>query len=265
MDHRPAVILLHSSAASARQWDALTALLRPAFDVQAIDLHGHGARPAWPGPAPMALADEAALAADVLRRCVGRVHLVGHSYGAAVAFKLATLQPQRVASVAVYEPVLSGWLRDAGDRAVDDAYAIASTIDIELRAGREHEAARCFVDFWSGAGAWHRLPPAAQASVARRMTSVAAHFGVLFHEPMTPTMVAALALPMLYLSGGRTVRVTQRIAALAHCLLPAARHEEMPGLPHLGPITHADAVAQRIARFVDVQAADARAPEDVAA
>ena len=48
---RPVVVLLHSSASSARQWDALAQALEPQFQVHAVDLFGHGRRPAKATPA----------------------------------------------------------------------------------------------------------------------------------------------------------------------------------------------------------------------
>ncbi len=109
---RETVVLLHSSGSSSRQWSALIERLSPRYDVRAVDLHGHGAQPAWPGRQPLALADEVTLVEPILREA-GPVHLVGHSYGGAVALKVAELHPQSVRSLVAYEPVLFRWLCDA--------------------------------------------------------------------------------------------------------------------------------------------------------
>ena len=108
---RPTVVLLHSSASSARQWERLVEALAPHFRMRAIEFHGHGERTAWGGDAPLTLADEAALAVPLLEEA-GGAHVVGHSYGAAVALKLATMHPKLVRSVVAYEPVLFRWLID---------------------------------------------------------------------------------------------------------------------------------------------------------
>ena len=110
------VVLLHSSASSARQWQPAVAALQAHFSVHAIDFHGHGARPDWQGGAAMTLADEVALVEPLLEQA-GGAHLIGHSYGGAVALKLATRLPALVRSVVAYEPVLFGLLHgDAGSR-----------------------------------------------------------------------------------------------------------------------------------------------------
>ena len=46
---RPTVLLLHSSASSARQWEGLVESLQPRFRVRTIEFHGH-ARQRWPCP-----------------------------------------------------------------------------------------------------------------------------------------------------------------------------------------------------------------------
>ncbi len=186
MNHSaPTIVLLHSSASSARQWDRLAEVLKPQFRVRAIEVHGHGEQQAWRGDAPLTLADEAALALPVLEEA-GPVHVVGHSYGAAVAVKLATMYPKSVRSLVAYEPVLFRFLFDdvAHHPAAQDVVAVADAMREQLAAGDNRSAAQTFVDFWSGAGAWDSLPDGKQASIAARMHAVLQHFDALFHEPL---------------------------------------------------------------------------------
>jgi pimeloyl-ACP methyl ester carboxylesterase len=248
---KPRVVLLHSSAASARQWDALGARLAGAFDVHAIDLHGHGARADWAAAQPMTLADEAALAQPLLEGA-DAVHLVGHSYGGAVALELASLWPEHVRSVSVYEPVLFRLLFDRqGDApAAREVAAVAQDVDACVARGLLAAAAQRFVDFWSGAGAWSRLGERAQASIAARMGSVAQHFHALFADAALAARLPALRMPLQVLSGERTPEATRRIGALLRTLWPDARHETLPGMGHMGPMTHGEAVNGRVVAFL---------------
>jgi pimeloyl-ACP methyl ester carboxylesterase len=228
----PSVVLLHSSASSSKQWQALSATLSANYAVHAVDLYGHGARPAWSGPAPLTLEDEAKLVLPLLA-AAGGGHLVGHSYGAAVALKAATLRPDLVRSLVVYEPVFFGWLADR------PMHPIAAAIRADVERGDAAAAAQRFVDFWSGEGTWNSTPPGAQQSIAGRMPAVAAQFHAVFDEPLRVWNLSALAMPMLFLSGSRTVAVTQRLAAVARRAIPNALHEILPDLGHMGPVTHA--------------------------
>jgi pimeloyl-ACP methyl ester carboxylesterase len=251
---RPLVVLLHSSASSARQWDALIERLLPRFRVRAIEFHGHGAQPHWRGDAALTLADEVRLITPLMAEARG-AHIVGHSYGAAVALKLATLYPGWVRSLIAYEPVLFGLLfGDSGSRVF--AQQITG-VAAELRVLLAHDplaAAERFIGFWSGAAAWAAMSTGRRTAVAARMASVLAHFEALFSDPMQIDQLARLRAPMLFLAGA-AAGVTRRIADILDQALPFAAHESMSQMGHMGPITHANEVNQRIDRFLQAQLA----------
>lgn len=249
---RPTVVLLHSSASASRQWSALAARLAARFDVRTVDFHGHGGRPAWSGAKPLTLADEVALVEPILK--AGRpVHLVGHSYGGAVALKAAALNPSAVASVAVFEPVLFRWLFDAAadSSAAREVMAVAETMRKYLDRGDAYRAAALFLDYWAGTGTWASMSIERRDSAAIRMRSVMAHFDALFGDPLSVEDLQRVRKPMLFLSGTRSVASMRTISPLLRAALPDAVHEAIPGLGHMGPVTHAAEVIERIIDFLD--------------
>jgi pimeloyl-ACP methyl ester carboxylesterase len=251
----PTVVLLHSSASSSRQWESLVETLKPRFRLRAIDLHGHGRQADWHGDLPLTLADEAALVAPLLAQA-GGAHVVGHSFGAAVALKLATMHPRLVRSLVAYEPVMFRWWidEDARGREAQDIIAVADSIRDRLAKGDEHSAAQRFIDFWSGAGVWESLPGGKKDSIATRMRAVHHHFDALFHEPLQRAQLALLRVPMLFMTGAQTVAVMRRLAELLRHALPHARHDVLQGMGHMGPITHAADVNRRIVDFLHAHA-----------
>lgn len=251
LSQRPAVVLLHCSGSTAGQWQALIDLLQPRFRPLAVELHGHGARPDWSGERPFTLADDAALVEPLLER-LGGAHLVGHSYGGAVALKLASLRGDLVRSVAAYEPVLFRALLDDPESAPEmrEVLRVAGWMRARLAEGDAQAAARRFVEYWSGAEAWRYLSPGRQQAIAARMPSVLRHFDALFSEPLAAAQPGRLAMPLLFLAGGRTVASARRLARLFRTTFPAARHEVLTGLGHMGPITDAAAVNPRIEAFL---------------
>lgn len=258
--HRPLTIALHASASSAGQWRTLAERLEPTHRLLAVDLHNHGAGPDWPGPTPLTLEDEAALVAPLLAAAGtvatgGGAHLVGHSYGGAVALKAAGQHPQHVRSLTLYEPVAFRLLMDdpASHAEAQESLAVGERVQTHLERDDFEGAAQHFVDYWSGSGAWAAMAAAARAAVAARMPTVLLHFGALFNERQQTATLARLArarLPTLVLAGERTVATTRRIARRVRELLPGATHETLPCLGHMGPLTHARFVAERIAAFV---------------
>src|SRR5215212_8645123 len=79
------VVLLHSSGASGAQWRALAERLSARYRVIAPDLYGYGGTAGWAGRGTFCLAHEAALVRGLMERLDEPAHLVGHSYGGAVA------------------------------------------------------------------------------------------------------------------------------------------------------------------------------------
>ncbi len=111
----PTVLLLHSSLASKSQWTALVERLSPRYRAIALDLHGYGDN-SLPSSGPsFTLDDEVRLVTnrlDELAASSDRIHLVGHSYGALVAMRFAQLNPDRITSLSLYEPVAFRVLAD---------------------------------------------------------------------------------------------------------------------------------------------------------
>jgi pimeloyl-ACP methyl ester carboxylesterase len=252
---RPTVVLLHSSAGSSRQWNALGQQLARRYDVRTVDFHDHGTQRRWHDERPLRLADEVSLVEPLLRTA-GRVHLIGHSYGGAVALKVAERNPAAIASVAVYEPVLFRWLFDAEPEsdAAHEAHGIAAAMRKYLERGDAYRAAERFLNYWGGVGTWESMSMERRDAHAARMVAVLRHFGALAGDAPTVSNLQRLSAPLLVLSGSATRATTRRIAALLRAALPAARHETIMGAGHMGPVTHAAVVNARLERYLDEQA-----------
>ena len=184
------VALVHASASSSGQWRSLTAVLAGDCRVVAPDLYGYGETGAWSGARRFALADEAALVEAALP--AGAVHIVGHSYGGAVALRFALQQPERVRSLVLIEPVAFHLLREQAPheesrRLLRGLRAVASQIAKATANGNYRGAMARFVDYWNGTGAWKRLDPLLQADLARRVPKIALDFWAAMTEPTAPS------------------------------------------------------------------------------
>jgi len=150
------VVCIHASASSATQWMSLVDRLGDRHRPLAVDLHGAGRSPSWRGGRPLTLADEVALLEPALAATGARFHLVGHSYGAAVALKVALMHPHWVASLTVFEPVLFSLLMtdDPERPAAREIGAVRADTSAAIDRGDLHGAGARFVDYWTGAGTW---------------------------------------------------------------------------------------------------------------
>src|SRR4051812_35104424 len=99
----PAVLLLHAGIADRSMWSAdLEPLAAAGFRAIAVDLPGFGAAPVAPGP--QAAWEDVLGALDELG--VERAALVGNSFGAAVALRVAVVAPERVSALVLLSALL---------------------------------------------------------------------------------------------------------------------------------------------------------------
>lgn len=97
------LLLLHGMASSWRQWRSLMVRLAPVLPIVALDLPGFGESER--ARAPLAAGDYALMLEAWCRaRGVGRVRLVGHSFGGAVAVDWAGRWPQRCERLGLLAP-----------------------------------------------------------------------------------------------------------------------------------------------------------------
>jgi pimeloyl-ACP methyl ester carboxylesterase len=251
--HRPALLCLHSSASSPRQWRALQARVEPHVRVIAPTLAGYNDDARWLADGAWSLDDEAARLAPLLDDAP--LHLVGHSFGGAVALQLALQRPQRVLSLALYEPVRFAWLAEAPAAwpEVLEISAVAHRVQCGAAAGDDADAAAAFVDYWSGAGSFAAMPEARRDGVARCMPKVADEFAAAFADTVRLADLRRLTMPVLLLGGRRSPAPTRELLRRIGHALPRAATCWLDDAGHMGPVTHADAVAALIEDFVALQ------------
>ncbi|MGX9790374.1 alpha/beta fold hydrolase [Mycobacterium sp. MMS18-G62] len=108
----PQVLAIHGLTGHGRRWETLATRHLPEIAITAPDLIGHG-RSSW--AAPWTLDSNVAALAGLLD---GPVVVVGHSFGGAVALKLAAERPDLVGALVLLDPAVGldgGWMADIAD------------------------------------------------------------------------------------------------------------------------------------------------------
>jgi pimeloyl-ACP methyl ester carboxylesterase len=240
------VIALHCSGAGSSQWNYLAEVLGGGFEVLAPEHFGNENTGPWTGERPFTLAEEAVRTIALIDECESKVHLVGHSYGGAVALHVALARPERIASLALYEPSAFHLLRQMG---ANGAEAFAEITSIARRtcegviSGDYRGAASAFVDYWNGSGAWDALRPAMQQALIRWLPKAPLDFRALIEEPTPASAYRKLGFPVRILRGAHAPLPTRLIAESLSHLLPASRLLTVEGAGHMGPLTHAPQVS----------------------
>jgi pimeloyl-ACP methyl ester carboxylesterase len=234
---------------SKAQWSAFAARHAGQFRMLAVDLLGYGASP-FPETEgePFSLAHEvdAVMATLAFQLDSGEAfHLVGHSYGGATALRLARMLPQRVLSLALFEPVAFHLLapNDPGRAEIEE---VVACIDA---ARDDHAATRAFIDYWNRAGAFDALPPGHQQRFASQIAKVKLDFQALLGEPASLQDLDMLRMPALVMHGKHAPASTRRVVTALADALPDARLQVTDG-GHMAPITHADAVNAVLGNFL---------------
>jgi len=245
-DTSPApVVCLHSSAASARQWRRLVADGGDAWAWYTPDLYGHGSRPGWPELMPSQLSVEAnGVLAGLPFPAEQGFHLVGHSYGGAVALQIALLQPQRVLSLTLYEPVAFGLLPALGPEEPEwlEIRGVADTLAAALDRGDDFGAARGFCAYWQGRDLWPDMDAGQQLRLAEAMPTVRRHFEALFAAQWSDGLLALLQMPVQLICGTATRASARRVAQTLAARLPRVKLQMLEGAGHMAPIVEAGRV-----------------------
>lgn len=236
------VVLLHSSASSGAQWRALAERLGTRYRVIAPDLYGYGGSAHWPGQRPFQLACEAEIVFALLGRGGGPAHLVGHSYGGAVALHIAATRGERLRSLTLIEPAAFHLLRGAEPRALAEITEVAESVVRALARNQYGDGMEGFVDYWSGRGTWAKVPADKRAGLAARLPKIALDFHAAFNEPIGLADLRSMTVPTLLLQGTRSPLPTRRICDRLARSLPHARLKSIPGAGHMAPLTHRDQI-----------------------
>jgi len=250
----PYILCLHSSTGSSKQWKALIDCFSGEYTIIAPDLYGYGKSPDWDKKQALELEDEIELIKPVLDSIPGPFHLVGHSYGAAVAFKLALMYPQRIRSLTAYEPVLFNLLFEMKEeKSSEEIWMVSDDIYWLSVDKRYTDAARRFIDYWAGEGSWDKMPGWMQEAIEKRMGKVSSDFDATLGNLTPLSAYRDLKVPTLYMYGLQSPQSTQRIAEWMSQELPNIEIRGLLPLGHMGPVTHAENIAKIIMKFIKNQ------------
>ena len=252
-DAREAIVLLHSSACSGAQWSDLAGLLAEDYQVFAPDLRGYGQNESWPNHRPLRLADEACVVESLAEACGRPIHLVGHSYGGAVALKVAVEGRIPLSSLTLIEPVAFHVL-DNGSPQVEPLFVeileLAYAVRTAVSRGDHRAAMSQFVDYWNGAGAWSRLSPGQQARLLEVAPKVPHDFHAAITEPTRLQDYGRVTVPTLVLSGTESPAPVRQVASLLAATLPDVWAQTVTGAGHMLPLSHRDLVNKTIAAHI---------------
>ncbi len=231
---------------SGSGWGPIARLLDGRIDLRGFDMPGHGRSDDWqPQPdGPDYHTAVTRLAAAMIDR---PMDLIGHSFGATVALRIAVAAPDAIRSLTLIEPVLFAARPDPAQDAMDARMAAM------LDDGQDDAAMAAFLSVW-GAQEPDRLPPEARAQMVRQIRLVAATGDALRHDSARILREGGLEqvdAPVLLIQGADSPAVIGGIIDALADRLPDVGRATVPGAGHMAPLTHPDLVAGLIGVNLD--------------
>lgn len=245
------VVGLHCAGATWRQWRGLADCLCDRTDVYLPQLNGPDRVQRRHRENPFSLADEAKNIVEKLREMGSPAHLVGHSYGGAVALHIARHHSEFVASLCLYEPTAFNLLggiepRDVGLK--DEIRAISAAIQEAIDEDCALFAAQLFTDFWGGLGAWQALDADKQLNMLGWIPKAPPIFAALMNEPLGPGIPSDLKVTLIY--GQHTKPHTRRIVEMLTKELGSVTALELAGADHMGPFVFRERITKMVAQSI---------------
>jgi non-heme chloroperoxidase len=210
------IIFIHGGLADYRYWSAQIEPFSQRYRVIA-----YSRRYNYPNNNPNIRADHSAiveaadLAALIKTLKLGRVYLVGDSYGAYTALFLAVKHPELVRALVLAEPPALRWVLNLpGGEAVFEEFMnnIWKPAGQAFQRGNEEQALRLTVNYFIGKGAFDQLPQEFRAVLTdnihewKALTTSQDALPLLRRED-----ARRIKAPTLMLTGDRTLRIHQLV------------------------------------------------------
>jgi pimeloyl-ACP methyl ester carboxylesterase len=239
----PAVILLHAGVADRSMWsETLPALAEDGFRAIALDLPGFGDAPVEDGPqAPWN---------DVLATMnelgIERAAVVGNSFGAAVALRVAVIAPERVSSLLLVSTPMPG---EPSERLT----AAWEAEEEAMERGDVDAAVQAVAEAWTDPGPVRERVETMQ----RRAFELQLAAGAVEDAPdpveEDPESLIRIGVPVLAAAGAGDMPDFVAGAETLARVVPGARSVVIDGARHLAPLETPDAFRELVRGFLTLQ------------
>lgn len=236
------IVALHGTASNSKQWRTLQDSMAAQRQVIAPDLPGYGKHGSADLPTTPGLNSRIETLCQMLDRLDGPCHLIGHSFGGALALRLGELRPEQVLSISVYEPtalaVFHGCTQAWDLRYLGEFQRLA-----QITASASPQVAmESFVNYWMGRDQWSSLAMQNQHTLIAVAKIAARDFKDALLDLDQPQPPAWYSGPVQILRGSATIPASRRIAQLLQARLPDANLQSVKDAGHMGPMTHSSDV-----------------------
>ncbi|WP_400084057.1 alpha/beta fold hydrolase [Yoonia sp. R78084] len=204
-----------------------------------LDLPGHGRSADWDGKS-----EYQSLTVEAARQsCNGPAHIIGHSFGATAALRLAVESPECVSRLTLIEPVFFAAAK--GTAAFTAHMKAFRPFVAAMLMGDEARAAEIFNAQWSDSD-WTALSDRQKDYLIQRIHLVVAGGAAIEEDADGVTSAArlgALDVPVTLIRGGQTQPVIKAIHDTLVARIPQATDHVVEEAGHMIALTHVAQIA----------------------
>lgn len=242
------VLFVPGSFSTPAAWLGLWKWLPPGYRFVATSLLGYGATEETRGPGDCGIAHEMRVVEAVANRIGAPFHLVGHSFGGAVALATALGGAVEVLSIATFEANPLNLLREHAEL-FGTMRRMSAAFETAYHAG-ERDAAGRIIDFWGGAGSFAAMPESVRENCRATAFANVLDWRTAYGFDATMADYARLAIPALVVRGGRANPAMVAITEALEAGLPNVRAAVIDGAGHFLITTHARDCGELLAGFL---------------
>ena len=247
------VVLLHCSGADGKVWSPFAENYADKYRCLTVDHWNCGSSSSWEEQEIFTLDSEVRAIVQVIESTGSPVHVVGHSYGGAVALHVARQRPDLVHSLVLIEPSSFYLLKNTPP---EERKFMLEITDVAAGMKKSRDtwdywsAMAQFVNYWNGIGSWDRLSYKQQFKMTQQLDKVMLEFAAVMNESARRESYAAITQPTQLLFGEHSPAPSKHLVGLLAETIPHACTNRIRGAGHMSPMTHAEPVGELINRHI---------------
>ena len=248
------VVLVHGALEDYRTWDRQLEAFSKGYRLISYSRRYH-----YPNEWPKDATDFSVtihardLAAFIKALDLSPVHLIGHSYGAFIAFLVARDHPEVIRSLTLGEPPILPLLKTTpeGDAVLAAAIARSVAMSEAFKQGNDEEGVRRFVNGVLGEGSYEKLsPPVLKGVMDNAQELKSATLSRNLHPPIRCEDVQQVKAPTLLVDGERSPKMFHLISDILERCLPSVERATIPAASHQMEVENPQAFNETVLAFI---------------
>ena len=232
------VLALHCTLAFGGAWGGVSKVLGDQVTLIAPDMASHGRSADWDEVSDFG---ETTFAACLAAMDDAPMDIIGHSFGAAIALRIAAQHPDRVRSLTLFEPVLFSVARADAPASLDAHDAQTRPFNDAMQTDDRVAAARAFNGMWSSGPKWDSLSERSRAAMTRAIHVVPDTVDFLYEDScglLAEGVLDAVQVPTVLMRGAHALPAISAVTAGLTRRLGNASEVVIEGAGHMAPISH---------------------------